>query len=89
MNIFKICAFVLTIFGNISSKNLLNPINRPINPNNLLFNLEPKIIVDNISDFHTDLQYKYITDPYPENIYRYAHGDTDLSRPKGNILYFL
>mgnify|MGYP002624105717 CR=1 FL=1 len=88
MKIFKIFAIILSTFSYITSKNLLYSINRSINNNNLLFNLEPKIIVDNISDFHTDLQYKYITDPLPENIYRYASGDSDLSRPKGNTLDF-
>ncbi len=88
MKIFKIFAIILSTFSYITSKNLQNSINNPINYNNLLFNLEPKIIVDNISDFHTDLQYKYIIDPRPENIYRYANGDADLSRPKGNILDF-
>ena len=40
------------------------------------------------NDFHTLLQYKYITDNNPENIFNYANGVYDLSRPKGNILDF-
>ena len=40
------------------------------------------------NDFHTLLQYNYIIDENPENIFNYANGVEDLSRPKGNILNF-
>ena len=40
------------------------------------------------NDFHTLLQYKYITDENVENIFNYANGSEDISRPKGNILDF-
>ena len=40
------------------------------------------------NDFHTSLQFKYILDEKPENIFNYATGNKDLSRPKGNILDF-
>lgn len=38
------------------------------------------------NDFHTELQYNYITDSNPENIFNYATGVQDLSRPRGNTL---
>jgi len=40
------------------------------------------------NDFHTLLQYKYITDSIPENALNYARGSSDYSRPRGNILDF-
>ena len=40
------------------------------------------------NDFHTLLQYRYITDEIPENVINYAYGQQDLSRPRGNILDF-
>ena len=40
------------------------------------------------NDFHTFLQYQYIIDPDPTQIYKYVSGDIDLSRPRGNILDF-
>ena len=40
------------------------------------------------NDFHTLLQYEYLTDENLENIFSYARGVQDLSRPKGNILDF-
>ena len=42
------------------------------------------------NDFHSLLQYKYLTDNIdaPENIYNYATGVEDLSRPRGNLLDF-
>ena len=40
------------------------------------------------NDFHTSLQYKYILDEKPENIFNYATGNKDKSRPKGNIFNF-
>ena len=39
------------------------------------------------NDFHTLLQYKFIIDE-PENVFNYASGIEDLSRPKGNLLDF-
>jgi hypothetical protein len=40
------------------------------------------------NDFHTSLQYRYLTDENVENIFSYATGSKDLSRPQGNILNF-
>ena len=40
------------------------------------------------NDFHTSLQYRYLTDENVENIFSYASGSKDLSRPQGNILNF-
>lgn len=40
------------------------------------------------NDFHTLVQYRYITDEIPENIFNYAYGQEDLSRPRGNLLDF-
>ena len=39
------------------------------------------------NDFHTLLQYRFITDD-PDNIFNYAQGAEDLSRPRGNLLDF-
>ena len=41
-----------------------------------------------INDFHTYLQYLYINDSDPTNIYKYAQGIYEMSKPKGNILDF-
>ena len=41
-----------------------------------------------INDFHTYLQYLYINDSDPTNIYKYAQGIYEISKPKGNILDF-
>jgi len=67
-------------------------------------NIKIKINADNISkenkeikntidgkpsnDFHTLLQYRYIIDEKPENIFNYAQGDKNISIPKGNVLDF-
>jgi len=40
------------------------------------------------NDFHTYYQYLYINDSDPKNIYKYAKGIYDLSKPRGNILDF-
>ena len=40
------------------------------------------------NDFHTLLQYLYINDSDPSNIYKYADGNFEISKPKGNILDF-
>ena len=40
------------------------------------------------NDFHTLLQYRYIIDENPENIFNYAQGDKNISIPKGNVLDF-
>ncbi len=40
------------------------------------------------NDFHTLLQYRYIIDENPENIFNYAQGDKNISKPKGNVLDF-
>ena len=49
---------------------------------------DPDINIKPLNDFHTLLQYKYILEEKPENIFNYAEGDKDLSRPEGNILDF-
>ena len=40
------------------------------------------------NDFHTLAQYRYINEEIPENIFNYAYGQEDLSRPRGNLLDF-
>ena len=50
--------------------------------------IEPDIDGKPSNDFHTLLQYQYILDEDPENIFNYAIGDKDLSRPRGNLLDF-
>ena len=40
------------------------------------------------NDFHSSLQYRYLMDENLENIFSYAKGRSDLSRPQGNILNF-
>ena len=40
------------------------------------------------NDFHTLLQYKYIIDENPENIFNYTKGYKSLSKPEGNKLDF-
>ena len=40
------------------------------------------------NDFHSLLQYKYILDENPENIFKYTKGFKSLSRPDGNLLDF-
>jgi len=40
------------------------------------------------NDFHTYYQYLYINDSDPKNIYKYAQGIYDLTKPRGNILDF-
>ena len=50
--------------------------------------IEPDINIKPFNDFHTLLQYEYILEEKPENIFDYAVGDKDLSRPEGNILDF-
>ena len=39
-------------------------------------------------DFHTALQYRYLTDPNPANIAAYASGVQEWSRPRGTLLDF-
>lgn len=39
-------------------------------------------------DFHTALQYRYLTDPNPANIVAYASGVQEWSRPRGTLLDF-
>ena len=59
----------------------------------------PKIVKENeeldidmdekpLNDFHTLLQYRYIIDENPANIFNYAQGDKNISKPQGNILDF-
>ena len=50
--------------------------------------IEPDSDEKPINDFHTLLQYKYLKDENLENIFNYANGDDDLSRPEGNLLDF-
>ena len=40
------------------------------------------------NDFHTSLQYSYIIDENPENIFDYVQGDKNISMPEGNVLDF-
>lgn len=40
------------------------------------------------NDFHTALQYRYLTDPNVENILAYASGVQELSRPAGTLMDF-
>ena len=40
------------------------------------------------NDFHTALQYRYLTDPNLENILAYASGTQELSRPAGTLMDF-
>ena len=40
------------------------------------------------NDFHTALQYRYLTDPNLENILAYASGVQEWSRPRGTLLDF-
>lgn len=40
------------------------------------------------NDFHTALQYRYLTDPNPENITAYANGVQEWSRPAGTLMDF-
>ena len=40
------------------------------------------------NDFHTLIQYLYINDSNPADIYKYADGIYELSKPKGNLLDF-
>ena len=53
-------------------------------------NKEIKNTIDGkpLNDFHTLLQYRYIIDEKPENIFDYAQGDKNISIPKGNVLDF-
>ena len=40
------------------------------------------------NDFHTYSQYSYINDSEPKNIYKYAQGLYELTKPRGNLLDF-
>ena len=40
------------------------------------------------NDFHTYLQYSYLNDSDSRNIFKYAQGIYDLTKPRGNILDF-
>ena len=40
------------------------------------------------NDFHTELQYQYIITSDATDIYKYASGGAELSKPKGNVLDF-
>ena len=89
MKTFEIIILIISIFSFITSKNLLNSDNiHSSNEKIISLKTESNIIKDEISDFHTPEQLKYLKDPKPENINLYAHGDKDLSRPKGNKLDF-
>ena len=90
MNIFGIIILAISLISPLSSKKLFNNSFNFLSSKEKLFSLkvESNIIIDEISDFHTPAQLKYIKDPKPENIFLYAHGNEDLSRPKGNKLDF-
>ena len=89
MRIFGLIILTISIFSFSTSKNLYNSVNiQSSNEKIISLKTESNIIIDEISDFHTTAQLKYIKDPKPENIFLYAHGNEDLSRPKGNKLDF-
>ena len=89
MKTFGTIVLIISIFTSIISKNLVDSDNiQSLNEKFISLKTESNIIVDEISDFHTTQQLKYIKDEKPENINLYAHGDKDLSRPKGNKLDF-
>ena len=89
MKIFEIIILSISIFSFSTSKKLFNSVNiQSSNEKIISLKTESNIIIDEISDFHTPAQLKYIKDPKPENIFLYAHGNEDLSRPKGNKLDF-
>ena len=89
MNAFGTIVLVISIFASTISKNIVDPVNiQSSNEKIILLKTESNIVVDEISDFHTPEQLKYIKDEKPENIDKYAHGNKDLSRPKGNKLDF-
>ena len=89
MKIFEIIILTISIFSFSTSKKLFNSVNiQSSNEKIISLKTESNIIIDEISDFHTPAQLKYIKDPKPENIFLYAHGNEDLSRPKGNKLDF-
>jgi hypothetical protein len=57
-------------------------ISKEIGETQIIFDRKPS------NDFHTLLQYSYIMDKNPENIFNYAQGDQNISLPEGNILEF-
>jgi protein-tyrosine phosphatase len=57
-------------------------ISKEIGETQIIFDRKPS------NDFHTLLQYSYIIDKNPENIFNYAQGDQNISLPEGNILEF-
>jgi hypothetical protein len=57
-------------------------ISKEIGETQIIFKRKPS------NDFHTLLQYSYIMDKNPENIFNYAQGDQNISLPEGNILEF-
>jgi len=89
MKAFGVIVLVISIFASIISKNIVDSVNdQLLNEKFISLKTESNIIVDQISDFHTPEQLKFIKDEKPENINLYAHGKKDLSRPKGNKLDF-
>ena len=89
MKAFGTIILVISIFASTISKNIVESVNiQSSNEKFISLKTESNIIVDEISDFHTPEQLKYIKDEKPENIDKYAHGNKDLSRPKGNKLDF-
>ena len=89
MKAFGTIILFISIFAFTISKNIVDSVNiQSSNEKFISLKTEPNIIVDEISDFHTPEQLKYIKDEKPENIDKYAHGNKDLSRPKGNKLDF-
>ena len=89
MKTFGTFVLVIRIFAFTVSINIVDSENfQSSNEKFIPLKNESNIIVDEISDFHTPEQLKYIKDENPENIYLYASGNKDLSRPKGNKLDF-
>ena len=92
MKFFRLIVLIISLCVYSPLKNTFNSINNQSieNLNYFLLKSEQNIIIDDPSkgDFHTEVQYNYITNPNPESIKNYADGRIDNSRPKGNILDF-
>ena len=89
MKTFGTIVLVISIFASTISKNIVDSVNIQSSDEKFIsLKTESNIIVDEISDFHTTEQLRYIKDEKPENIDKYAPGNKDLSRPKGNKLDF-
>jgi len=75
MKAFGSIVLVISIFTSTISKNIVDSINdQLLNEKFILLKRETNIIVDQISDFHTPEQLKFIKDEKPENINLFAQG---------------